>query len=124
MSDLYRQHAKKRGPFFQLHNRALLTKYFTKNLADLIWKDRVSSKGEVGALDGDPLYNAQDMEIKNFKISEPQFMNEVARVPVSFSNFGKDQQITFVLVSRPAGWKIDNIEYQDGTTLLGILKGN
>jgi hypothetical protein len=122
--DLYRQHAKKRGPFFQTRSRALLTRYFTKDLADLIWKDRVTAKGEVGALDGDPLYNAQDMEIKNLKVHEPQLAEGVTRVLVSFSNFGKQQEIKFVVVSKAAGWKIANIEYQDGTTLLGILKGN
>jgi len=59
---------QKRSPFFQTRSRALLTLYFTRELADLIWKDAVTSKGEVGALDGDPLYDAQDFEIKKFLI--------------------------------------------------------
>src|SRR5206468_7220680 len=63
VKDLYRAHDQKRGPFFQTKSRALLDKYFEKTLANMIWKDRVTSKGEVGVLDGDPLYDAQDMEI-------------------------------------------------------------
>src|SRR5882724_2841248 len=64
VADLYKQH-KKRSPFFQRRSRALLDKYFSRTLADLLWQDARSSGGEVGALDGDPLFNAQDMEIKN-----------------------------------------------------------
>ena len=66
VADLYKQHDAKKSPFFQTKNRALVDKYFTKTLADLIWKDATTAKGEVGAIDGDPLYNAQDIEIKNF----------------------------------------------------------
>ena len=60
VADLYRQHNQKHSPFFQTRSRARVDQYFTKLLADLIWKDAHGSKGEVGALDGDPLYNAQD----------------------------------------------------------------
>lgn len=61
--DLYRQHNRKRSPFFQTRSRALINKYFAKALADLIWKDAMKAKGEVGALGADPLYDAQDTEI-------------------------------------------------------------
>src|SRR6185295_15587198 len=69
VSDLYRQH-KQRSPFFQRRSRALLDRYFTRELADLIWRDARSSGDEVGALDGDPLFNAQDMEITKFAIQK------------------------------------------------------
>jgi len=52
VADLYKAHQQKRSPFFQTRSRALLYKYFEKNLADMIWKDAVKSKGEVGAIDG------------------------------------------------------------------------
>ena len=32
----------------------MLYKYFARSLADMIWKDAVSSKGEVGALEALP----------------------------------------------------------------------
>ena len=70
VADLYRVHKAKRGPFFQSRNRALVNKYFEKDLAYLIWNDAVKSKGEVGVIDGDPLYDAQDMEIKHFAINK------------------------------------------------------
>lgn len=73
VADLYKANKQKRSPFFQTRSRALLYKYFEKTLADLIWKDAVHSKGEVGAIDGDPLYDAQDMEIKKFAIKKPRY---------------------------------------------------
>jgi hypothetical protein len=121
VADLYRQH-KQRSPFFQTRSRALLDKYFTRELADLLWQKARSSRGEVGALDGDPLYNAQDMEIKNFSIQDGTGGPRMMEVPVTFENFGAKQRITFRLFANGVGWKIGNIEYDDGSSLLEILK--
>src|SRR4051794_455746 len=70
VSNLYRVQKQNRGPFFQTRSRALINKYFEKDLASLIWTDAVKSKGEVGVLDGDPLFDAQDIEIKHFVINK------------------------------------------------------
>jgi hypothetical protein len=124
VTELYRQSGRNHSPFFQTRNRTLLDKYFEKHLADLIWKDAIRSKGEVGAIDGDPLYNAQDMDIKNLVVHKASFANGLAEVNVSFENFGKKEEIVFLLSqgTRAGGWKIANIKYKDGTDLLGILK--
>jgi hypothetical protein len=121
--DLYRQHDRKRSPFFQTKSRALLYKYFEKSLADMIWKDAVTSKGEVGALDGDPLYDAQDMEIKKFAIGKPGYESGRAKVNVTFENFGQPKSFVFTLVNGRSGWRINNIEYGEGRSLRGYLKG-
>src|SRR5438067_9339682 len=71
VASLYQAHRQKHSPFFQTRSRALVYKYFEKLLADLIWKDAVTSKGEVGVIDGDPLYDAQDTDIKKFAIKKP-----------------------------------------------------
>jgi len=151
VAELYRQTGRNRSPFFQTRSRARVDQYFEKQLGDLIWKDAIRSRGEVGAIDGDPLYNAQDMDIKHFAVHKPASANGVAggskargsqrrsadgvepgsprgvaaEVKVSFENFGKKVEIVFLLTSdtRAAGWKITNIKYDDGTDLLGILKG-
>jgi hypothetical protein len=119
-------------PFFQTKSRARLNKYFTKDLGDLIWKDAVASSKskEVGALDGDPLYNAQDMKITVFRIKAPQFGEgnlNLADVPVTFKNFGKEQTILFRLERDNAGvWKISDIFYpgnpDDASSLRKMLK--
>jgi Protein of unknown function (DUF3828) len=117
ISDLYEAHNQKRGPFFQTRSRARLYKYFEKDLADLIWKDATTSKNEVGVINGDPLYDAQDMEIKNFAIANAR--NEEGRtvVDVTFENFGEKKKITFVIVSGTQGWRIHDIVYGENGTL-------
>lgn len=122
VADLYKQHDAKKGPFFQTKDRKLLDKYFTKPLADLIWKDATTSSGEVGAIDGDPLYDAQDMEIKNFAIGDAVTKGETATVPVTFDNFGKKVTVTFSLKQENKIWKIDNISYTRGDSLMKWLK--
>jgi hypothetical protein len=117
---LYRQH-KKQSPFFQHRSRSLVDRYFDKDLADLIW-NMPNPPDEVGPLDGDPLYNAQDMEIRNFVIHKATVTNGTATVLVTFTNIGKKQEVKFLLASRQSGWKITNIKYDDGTDLIGILK--
>jgi len=122
VKDLYKQHDRKHSPFFQTRSRALLYKYFEKSLADLIWKDAVTSRGEVGVIDGDPLYNAQDMEIKNFVINSPTYEAGKARVNVSFENLGQKKSIVFVLANGRSGWRIRDIDYGESGTLAGWFK--
>ena len=122
VADLYKAHDQKRGPFFQTKSRALLYTYFEKSLADMIWKDRVTSKNEVGVLDGDPLYDAQDMEIKNFAIGKAAIEGARARVPVTFENFGQKKTLVFMLGKGSTGWRINDIDYGQEGTLRGWFK--
>ena len=122
VTELYRVHNQKHSPFFQTRSRALLYKYFEKNLADMIWKDAVKSKGEVGVIDGDPLYDAQDMEIKHFAIARPRYEPGRAMVDANFENFREKKTITFVVVKGPNGWRIRDIVYSEGRTLRSEFK--
>jgi Protein of unknown function (DUF3828) len=124
LADLYRVHNAKRGPFFQTKSKALIYKYFEKDLADMIWKDRVNSKGEVGVIDGDPLYDAQDMEIKNFAIGKATYEGGKADIPVSFTNLGEQKSITFNLRKGAAGWRIHDIYYGNGRTMRQDFTGS
>src|ERR1041385_1399653 len=112
----------KPSPFFQTRSRARISKYFEKSLADMIWKDAVTSKGEVGVIDGDPLYDAQDMEIKKFAIGKAVYADGQARVDVSFENFGQKKSIIFLLRNGRSGWRISDIDYGQGRTLVGEFK--
>ena len=122
VADLYRVHNHKQSPFFQTRSRAALYKYFTRNLADMIFNDAVKSKGEVGVIDGDPLYDAQDMEIKKFAIGKANYENGKARVTVRFENFDEKKTIVFLLIKTSAAWRIDNIDYGGGRTLRSEFK--
>lgn len=112
---LYTAHNAKRSPFYQTKSRARVNQYFTRELADLIWKDAVDSRGEVGALGADPLYNAQDTRITRFRIGKPSYGDgnlNVADVEVTFRNFGKAQTILFRLErNRARQWKVANVHY-------------
>jgi Protein of unknown function (DUF3828) len=122
VADLYRAQKEKRGPFFQTRSRALLYKYFEKDLANLIWNDEVKSKGEVGVIEGDPLYDAQDMEIKHFVINKARHEPGRELVDATFENFGEKKTITFMVVKGAAGWRIHDIVYAEGRTLRSEFK--
>jgi len=120
VAQLYQAHGSKHDP---LDETALLGRYFDPALLKLYLKDRDEAKGEVGRLDGDPLYNAQDMEIKDFSVSAPEMTGGDARVTVNFKNLGKPTRIVYMLSRTANGWKISDIRYDDGSSLKKILEG-
>lgn len=111
------------SPFFASKTRKALDKYFTKPLADLIWKDHEASKGEVGAIDGSPIYDAQDYEPKNLEIHPAKIKGAKATVLVTFTNYGESKRIIYTLEQNDAGqWRIADIRWAPDRTLLGVLK--
>jgi hypothetical protein len=103
-------------------SRKFLDKYFAKTLADPIWKDLTTNKGEIGVLDFDPFYNAQDADIKNLVVREPKIEGERATVTVTFQNFDRRETLNYQLVKQQNDWKIADIKYADGSTLAGYFK--
>lgn len=129
--DLYAAQKANKGPFFQTKSRELVDKYFTKDFADLIWKDRIDAGNEAGYIDFDPLYDAQDSRITAFKIGKPEPGEgnlKLADVPVNFKNFGKPQLILFRLKQGADKlWRISDIFYvgnADMPSLKDHLKQN
>jgi hypothetical protein len=118
VAQLYQAHRSKHDP---LDETALLGRYFDPALLKLYLRDRREAKGEVGRLDGDPLYNAQDMEIKDLSVSAPEMAGREARVTVNFKNFGKPTRVVYLLGQTSDGWKISDIRYDDGSSLKKIL---
>ena len=82
----------------------------------------MSSKGEVGALDFDPRYDAQDIDIKKFSLRKSKSGKDSAEVLASFENVGHKTEITYSLVLIKMGWKISNIKYADGRNLVARLR--
>jgi hypothetical protein len=122
VKDLYKTHDKDNNAILDGKSRKLIDKYFDKTLADFLWKDLTTHSDEVGVLDFDPFYNAQDVQIKNFKIGEPKIEGDKAAVVVAFQNFDRKDTLTYALTRRNAAWKISDIKYTDGTTLIGYFK--
>lgn len=86
VAQLYQAHRSKHDP---LEETALLGHYFETGLVKLYLQDKQEAKGEVGRLDGGPLYNAQEIDIRNFSVAEPEETGREARVAVTFKNLGK-----------------------------------
>ena len=120
--ELYRVHKNGKGGVFEAKGKKYIYKFFDQKLADLIWKDITETpEGEVGGLDFDPLYNAQDTGITNFQIGKPVVEGDRSTVLVSFRNFGKRTRIKFEMHNGKEGWRIKNVIYSDKSDLVKIL---
>ena len=120
VAQLYEAHRSKHDPLDQTD---LLGRYFEAELLKLYLKDKREAKGEVGRLDGDPLYNAQEIQITDFSISAPKTIGGETRVTVRFKNLGKSTRVEYMLGRTADGWKISDIRYDDGSSLKKILEG-
>ena len=127
LKDLYRVHAEdfKRNTdrIINGKSRTYLDKYFDKNLADLIWKDLTAERDGVGVIDFDLFYAAQDMDIKNLVVGQAKITGDTAIVPVTFANYGQKEKLSYTLTQNNNGaWKISDISYGTGDTLLKYFK--
>jgi hypothetical protein len=122
VKELYRVHRNGSGQVFEKRGRKLQQKFFDQKLAALIWKNLSETpEGEVGNIDFDPLYNAQDTQIKNFRVGPSAIKGNTATVPVTFLNFDQRVRLVFSLVNTREGWKVSNIDYGGGSDLVEIL---
>lgn len=122
VKELYRVHRNGRGHVFEKQGRKQQQKFFDPKLAALIWKNLSETPdGEVGNIDFDPLFNAQDTQIKSFRVGASVVKGTSATVPVTFMNFDQKVHIEFRLVNTKVGWKVSNIVYGGGSDLVQIL---
>ncbi|WP_077920993.1 DUF3828 domain-containing protein [Spirosoma sp. 209] len=121
--ELYRQHDAGNGPFFQTDDRPLLSRYFDGELADLIWADMTTTEAGESMLDADPLYNAQDIDIKKFNVHPAAERDGATEVRVTFENFGEQQEIRCRMIQLRGKWRIADIIYPDGSQLYQLLSG-
>jgi hypothetical protein len=122
VKELYRVHRNGRGYIFEKRGRKRQQQFFDQKLAALIWKNLTATpEGEVGNIDFDPLFNAQDMQIRNFRVGAADTNGKTATLPVTFLNFKQKVRNEFHLVNTKAGWKVSNIDYGDGMDFVQIL---
>src|SRR4029077_8543089 len=104
VAQLYQEHSGKSDPLQYPASKKLLSNYFYKPLLDLYLKDQEDSKGEVGKIDFDPLYDSQDFEISDFNLVV--LSNKKGCVAARFKNMGVDQEIIFALQRTKMGRRI------------------
>lgn len=120
--DLYKVHAKNAGTIVQGKNRSVLNKYFDKNLSGLIWKDITTHQDEIGVIDFDIFYNTQDPVISRLVVGAAKVSGDKATVAVTFNNDKAKNLVTYSLVKENSAWKISDIIYGKGESLLKYFK--
>ena len=108
--------------FHQTKDRTLLDRFFTKELADKLWKDAQAAKGEPGSLDFDVLLGTGAAKITKFKVGETHYgkyrqdeyipYEGFAIVDVTFTASGTAKYVSYLITTegRDKG-KIRNIHY-------------
>ena len=130
---LYKAHRPWEHKELNLNDRAVLSKYFSRELTRLFLKnariERDCPKGDLCGLEFDPILGSQDFdEHLNFQLhiteaTPPQTGRFEARFKLF--NEGKPEQeqvLVFQLVQLKNGWRIDDIIYtKDNATLKAVL---
>ncbi|TLY53150.1 MAG: DUF3828 domain-containing protein [Gammaproteobacteria bacterium] len=110
------------APGLHLDSQVQLGRYFVPDLAKTINDDWKSSlkRDEVSTLDGDPFIDAQDWDIKAFKIAVRVVDATHDVATIDFHNAGQTRHIKVSLQRLDAGWRIDDIDWGEDGTLRGL----
>jgi hypothetical protein len=96
---------------------------FTPRLMALVRRDRrLTPRGEVGALDGDPICDCQDFDIRDVRVEVRPAGGGGAHAVARFRNLGAAQTVRLDLVATAAGWRIDNIHSPGTPDLADYLR--
>jgi Protein of unknown function (DUF3828) len=97
-------------------------KVFSPRLLALIRRDQALAHGEVGALDGDPICDCQDWDIKAVRVAVTPAGAGRAKAVATFRNTGDPVTIRLDLVATGQGWRVDNIHAKDTPDLVAFLR--
>jgi len=81
---------------------------------------RPGNPDEVPNIDGDPFTDSQEYPTR-FVVGKALNEADLTRVPVTFSGNGRKQTVVALLRKSGEGWCVDDLAYQDGKTLRGLL---
>lgn len=100
-----------------LGDEAALKRWFSPSLAQLIQHDRAiaDEADDLPSLDGDPFVDAQDWDITDLSVKAEDLGGGKATGHVSFRNFGEAKSIELDLVETAAGWRVDDIHWNDAS---------
>ena len=122
VAGLYAAYGKPPGPDY-LGRQA--KDVFSPALLDLMRREAAHTpKGEVGALDGDPICNCQDYEIRDVSVSVTMAGATSATAIVNFRNLGQAEAIGLDLVWAKGGWRVDDVHAKEMLSLVKLLEGS
>lgn len=110
----------KHGKGVPLNTEADLRRVFAPEVVKLIVDDRAKAEkvGDVPALDFDPFVNGQDWNVKSYAVA---IEGKEAKVKLREPK-GPATEVTLDLVETPDGWRVADVRYTDGMSLVTLLK--
>lgn len=105
--------------------KEVLSLYFTDEMVSLIMKDRACVKAthELCNLDFDPIFVSQDPSAVDLEVSPADKSNTV-HVRFRYASNQERVDLDFKVEKTAHGWRVSNIIYGHGKSLLKILKGS
>lgn len=103
--------------------RSVLNKYFDDTLSSLLINDAecVVRRGEICALDFDPIFASQDSAAYDLVITKTGI--NTIRVQFNYPSSSKGVTLEYIIIKTDKGWRISDIVYREfgDLTLKGIL---
>lgn len=75
---------------------------------------------EVPNINGDPFTDSQEYP-KRFAVGKAEINGDATRIPVVFTGNGRRRTVAVKLRNTPEGWLVDDLIYEDGSTLRSLL---
>jgi hypothetical protein len=104
--------------------RNVLARYFDDTLTNLLLADRACAArvdGECNNLDFDPIWASQDPSAANMTIT-PTADSAIVAVKYVYSPNRVYIELSFRMSRTRFGWRVHDIVYADGTSLVSILR--
>lgn len=91
------------------------TDVYETSLLALMAADQQAANGEIGYLDGDPLCDCQDFDIRDVKLAIKPADHDRLDATVSFRNFDEHRSLHLLLLRSAHGWRVFDVLSSDGS---------
>lgn len=119
--ELYAAYGSDRAgqPGLDILTAAQRARWFSSRLVRMLQHD--ARCGDLRDLDYDPLVEGQDPVVSDVEVSTDGTSNGAQEVAVRFDAAGKPQRVSIAWVRTRDGWRIDEIEMNDGKRMTAVL---
>jgi hypothetical protein len=102
-------------------NKEVSAKFLASTLIKLLVLDAKRAGEEQGAIDFDPLSFSQDERKITKFATKSEIKGDTAVVKATFENHGERVAINYKCVIEATQWRIADVTYEDGTSLVKLL---